>query len=503
MPSLPLLTSYPLSPHNDRAADWDADSNLMRHNSFYQGNLRVDYEINNALTLTSITSYSRASILEPNDIDGTDLQATSTQVNGSLSTASEELRLAGHARKFNWLIGGNFEHARTYEQDFLYFPYATAIHAFTPAYNYDSTSPVTAQTFNTSAIFGNFDYNLTSQVTLHGGARFTQANLGFNSCTRVEDASSGAAITSLFNILRGIGGQAAIAPLQAGQCQTLNATLTPANLVGNLDQNNVSWRVGLDYKPFQHTLLYVNVSRGYKQGSSPVLGAINIPELAPVSQESVLAYEVGAKSTLLNRKMDVSGALFYYDYSNKQLLGRAIETPNLLGALQALVNVPESRIQGAEGQVSVYPIRGLTMTAGATYIDSRIEGDYTNYTILGAQADFGGDSFPYTPQLQLVLDGQYEFPINDRLNGTAGLNYSYRSKTSAGFGDDPLLDIRAYSLLDLHAGVESPDRKWKFEAFGRNVTDTYYWTNVAKYNDVVRRLAGYPATYGVQLSYKY
>jgi outer membrane receptor protein involved in Fe transport len=250
-------------------------------------------------------------------------------------------------------------------------------------------------------------------------------------------------------------------------------------------------------------MLYANVSRGYKAGSVPAPGAINLEEFDPVNQESLLAYEAGFKVSLANRAIDITGAGFYYDYTDKQLLARRITTPNLLGALPALINVPKSEIKGAEAQINFYPTKGLTLTAAATYLDSKVTSSFTNYTILATQENFQGNPFPYTPKWQAVLDGQYKFPVSEGLTAMVGGNLNYRSKTTAGFGTNAYLRIDAYTLIDLRAGVEDPDGKWSAQIFGRNVTNEYYWTNVAKFNDTVRRYSGMPATYGVQFGVKF
>src|SRR3546814_6430251 len=67
---------------------------------------------------------------------------------------------------------------------------------------------------------------------------------------------------------------------------------------------------------------------------------------------------------------------------------------------------------------------------------------------------------------------------------------NYRTKTTAGFGTNPYLAIDDYALVDLRVGIQDPDKKWSVQVFGHNVTNAYYWTNVAKFNDTVRRLAG-------------
>ena len=164
--------------------------------------------------------------------------------------------------------------------------------------------------------------------------------------------------------------------------------------------------------------------------------------------------------------------------------------------------MPKSRVKGAEAQVSAFPVQGLNLTLAATYLSSKVTSDFANYTILATQENFQGNPFPYTPKWQVVFDGSYTFPISSSLNAVVGSNVNYRSSTSAGFGTHPLLDVDAYTLVDARMGVESADGRWSAQLFGHNILDTYYWTNVAKFNDVVRRLTGRPATYGIQFSWK-
>jgi len=499
---VPLLATYPTAPADNRAADWDAATDYRRDNSFYQGVVRADYEVTDQITLTSLTAWSRIEVDQNNDVDGMSITSSDIAVVGKVTSFSSEARLAGDHGNVRWILGASYAKEHSVENDYIHFPYTSSRHAFTPLYDYTETNPFTTQDFATKAVFGNVDLDI-GPVTLHGGLRYTQADLDYTGCTKVNDDASGAAITTLFNTLRVARGIAAIPLLRKGECQSLDVTLTPNLRVGTFDQNNLSWRAGLDFKPNKDVLLYANVSRGYKAGSVPAPGAINLEEFDPVSQESLLAYEVGFKLTLAHGAVDFSGAAFYYDYTDKQLLARRITTPNLLGALPALINVPKSEITGAEAQITFYPTRGLSFSIAGTYLDSKVTSDFINYTILATQENFKGNPFPYTPKWQLVLDGQYKFPLSEGLTAMVGGNLSYRSSTTAGFGTNAYLQIDDYTLLDLRVGVEDPDGKWNAQIFGRNITDTYYWTNVAKFNDTVRRYAGQPATYGVQVGFKF
>src|SRR5690606_6615816 len=77
-------------------------------------------------------------------------------------------------------------------------------------------------------------------------------------------------------------------------------TYLPGEFTGRLDENNVSWRVGVDYKPKDDWLLYANVAKGYKAGSFPSVAASTTEQSQPVVQESLLSYEAGVKATMFD-----------------------------------------------------------------------------------------------------------------------------------------------------------------------------------------------------------
>lgn len=501
--AIPDLLAYPAAPRNNRAADWDRGAALHKDNRFYQATFRADYDLTDQITLTSLSAYSHMRIRQLVDIDGTALTNAIDDISGKLSSLSTEARATGRFGGLTLIVGGNYSHDKSDENDVFFVPYSTLAQITLPVAPYNSPAPSGSQNFHTRAVFGNIDYDFGDLLTVHGGIRYTQADLDYSTCSRAGNADTGAGIVTIFNRIRSAAGLPALGPIPPLACAALNADLSLDPLTGSLDQNNISWRAGVDLKPAERVLIYFNVSRGYKAGSIPVTAGVSYEQARPVSQETVLAYEAGFKISLFDRLADVTGAVFNYRYGDKQLKGRVQTTPNILGPLEALVNVPRSRVIGAEGQIAIYPTRGLSLSAAATYLDTKVTGPFLNYTVLATLRDFNGNPFPYSPKWQFNLDANYKFPVSDALNASVGINYSHRSKTSAGFGNEPLLEIDAYGLLDLQAGLESSDGKWRASVFGRNVTDTYYWTNVAKFFDDVRRLTGQPATYGVQLGLKF
>src|SRR3546814_17570254 len=96
-----------------------------------------------------------------------------------------------------------------------------------------------------------------------------------------------------------------------------------------------------------------------------------------VTHESVLAYEIGLKTDLFDGRAHLNLAAFYYDYKDKQVIGRALFPP--FGPQGVLVNVPKSRIFGIDTDLTVRPTRDLTLTGAVPHLDTRLR-NYKGYT---------------------------------------------------------------------------------------------------------------------------
>lgn len=502
---VPGLLGYRLALADAQAADWNPGLGYRRHNDFQQGNLRLDYELTERLTLTSITSLSHYSERQLQDIDGTTLSNISQLTQGKINSVSEELRIAGAIGP-----GGHFVAGLTYARDkvaqtgLVDISQSTTAFTFTPfgLPLFTSFSDSERQEIETSAAFASADYALTDQVKVYGGLRYTRAVNKFSGCT----ADTGDGVTALdfgvlHNVFRAGAGLPPNPPIAAGGCVTANAAFVPGLVRDTLDEDNLSWRAGAEWTPAERILLYANVSKGYKAGGFPDLAATLDTQFRPASQESLVAYETGFKATLAQRALQLNGAVFYYNYKDKQILGKVLDP--VFGPLLALVNVPKSEIKGAELQATWTPARGLTLSAGGSYIDSRVLDHFTNYDPTGALTDFQGEAFPNTPKWQFVADIDYRRSLTQGLTGFVGGGLTYQDPTNSQLGNLPQLKVRAYTLLDLRLGVESDDGAWRLAAWGRNVGDTYYWTAANRNLDTTVRFAGRPATYGLTLSYKY
>jgi len=508
---------YPRAPHNARAADWDPNPEfpLERDDNFFQASLRGDYRFNENVTFTSITSFSRYNQEFALDVDGADIQDFLIGDNGKVRSFNQEIRLTADFDQLKLIVGGNYSRDKVHQANQYRLKDSSVFFGFL---GNRSAGSFFDEPIRNIAAFGNVDYSFNDVITVHGGIRYTEDKRRYTGCT--TDAGDGIQ-AGVFNIIYGIayGGTFNIQP---GGC-TSNTNGVPGLARFKLNENNVSWRAGVDFQVTPTTLLYANVSRGYKSGSFPSVNVVANEQLEGVKQESVLAYEAGIKAGLFNRMVQINAAGFYNDYSDKQLRGRILDPFGFFGILDKLLNIPKSRVYGAELQVQVAPATGLNMSFGGTYTNTKVTDDFFAYDPVGNLFNYKGLVFPHTPKWAFNASADYEAPISSTLNGFVGANISYHSKAISLFADrdliaqsalDPLnrpgvkvprdaFDEKAYTIVDAQIGVAHPDNKWRAWIWGKNIFNTYYWSNSTQSFDSIYRIASMPRTYGATVSLRF
>jgi outer membrane receptor protein involved in Fe transport len=489
-----------------RAADWTPTIQgtnrpfpYASDTTLYQLSWRNDLRVGADVTITSLTSIAQFRMNYGQDPDGTPFHMTEKiDRGGRVSSYFQELRARGKAGRLAWLVGGNFEYERTKDTPFDYTADNSVSHLFEsvdPAAIADSTmftNKVRARTFG---VFGRIQYDAGDQLTIEGAVRYNRDDRAFDSCSIAYTD----AFARFWNLFRG-GAQ----PLtRIGDCLVIdprNGGLPATNVHDTLNQESVSWRFGLNWTARPGLLLYANVSKGYKAGAAPVLGAATVLQYTPVPQESLLAYEAGVKANLFDRRLQVNAAGFYYDYRGKQLRGAELDPA--FGPLEALVSIPRSHVVGAEVQLVARPVPGLTLDASTTYVRTSID-RFLGFDSIARFGDQSGTPFPFSPTWQSVASLDYDFPVAGNWRGFAGGSLTYNSSTSGGIGAVDILRIESYALLDLRAGLRSADGRYRVWCWGKNVTNTYYWTSVFAIGDAVSRFVGQPATYGVTFSTRF
>lgn len=486
---VPALTAYAPAPRNARMADWDPGTNLQRDDRFFQGSVRGDLDISDLVTLTSITAYSDLRQYAPIDPDGVNVNDFLLTIRANIRSFSQELRLSGKTLDggIRWMVGGNFQDDSSRDnQTGHYVGTSSGIGPLRFVEFINSNR----QKVRTYAGFGSVDVALTDRLGVQASVRYTTSTNNFSGC--LYDTGDGL-LASAFSLI-------AAAPISEGSCVTIDPTTFTAVPVVNksLREDNLSWRLGATYKPGSNQLLYANVTKGYKAGSFPTVPAFVPDQFNPVEQESVLAYEAGIKQSLLDRKVQLSGSAFYYDYRGKQLIGYI---DGAFGQVPALISIPKSDVLGVEIDGVFKPVDGLTITANGIYLRTRVRGDFLANDPFANSVNLGGEEFPNSPKWQYSIDGEYMVPLTADSEAYVGASYAYRSDSVASFGSSPDFRVPAYGLLDLRAGITKG--RWRAQIWGHNVTNKFYLQSVTHVIDTVARLTGMPATYGVTIGYKF
>jgi outer membrane receptor protein involved in Fe transport len=524
----PEELNAPLAPRDLRAANWsnsgrrgvgtqsDTESARPRGNrKIFQAFLRGDLNVTDDVTLTSITTYNHLKQNMAFDLDGSQYELVDNpRGDGTISDFNQELRLSNASTagaRFRWTVGANYNHSKVNELQIITYGDNSLSNAGT---NFIHESNVQNRgRMDNFAAFANGEYDLSDKLTFKAGIRYTSSKNKNRMCG--SDTTGDQQLSSLFRLLGNLLGGKDI-PIGPGDCISLNAQNLPGDPINiTLKEDNVSWRAGIDFKPNSTTLLYANISRGYKAGAFPVITGATQEVFTPAKQESVTSYEAGVKTRLLDNAVSLAGAVFYQDYRDKQIQG-TVNTA-LFGLLQRLDNVPKSHIFGVEAEVAVRPTAGLTLSGSMSYLKTKVD-EYSGITVFGEQKDFAGSRLPFAPSWSLVGDIDYRIPTSagGEVFVGAGVNYrTYQDAYIAGsqlqipdngvnrWIDRTAFRIEGYALVDARMGYTFPGDKLTVSAWGKNVFNTFNVQNKISYNNIITQATGMPGTYGVSLRVRF
>jgi len=221
-------------------------------------------------------------------------------------------------------------------------------------------------------------------------------------------------------------------------------------------------KVSLGYQLTDEARIYALVSRGYKAGGFN--HAVSTPaDAAPYRPETATNYEVGARTSFFDGRLDLSGAVYHIDSKDKQIYVGAV--PNLV-----IRNVGEASSTGVELEATVRPTDLLTLTAAMTYGVSRFDTFVDPMT----GVDYGGNRVPYAPDTTLHLSFRQVIP-QTLWAGELALTGALHHFGKTYFDEANTLGQAAYTTFDL--GLEAEVSKGvMLKAFATNLTNEIYRT---------------------------
>ncbi|GAC18256.1 TonB-dependent receptor [Paraglaciecola arctica] len=429
-------------------------------------NLQIDHEFSGDTTATVLIGYESLD-RDYTTSDNLPFAVADYLFNNDFSQFTVEARLAGqYSNNASWLVGAFSL------QDKIDF--GTNLLFLNSGLWQTDVQTDYIQERDSLGIFASSDWTPVDWFTLEAGLRYSSDEVTFTGQTQNNDPYGVYGTPPSF--------------FPAGQVY-IGVPIDPASPLvfdESLDDSKVTWKISSIFTPAKQWRLYGTVSTGYKAGGFDGSTILSAQEALPIDSETVIAYEVGSKYRSKNGLVSAEANLFYYDFSDYQSTAKLI----VAGAsTNVRANVSDATIQGAELALTLSPIDGLNIKAGAALINSEID------NFQGEDATIEGNDLPFSPDVSWNIAVVYATPIND--------NFSLRSQIDASSTGEHFQTIEnndqvdSYSIMNARVALESAD--WEVALWVRNLTDEDYNVGFFPTTGLTPDtfLKGAPRTFGV------
>jgi iron complex outermembrane recepter protein len=373
---------------------------------------------------------------------------------------SQELRLSWRGERTR-AVGGLFllNIDGDFDQDSLVFgqedfDWANAFYGIPEPGGYNLVTAFQQET-KTVAAFGQVEFDLTDQMMLTVGGRWTRDKKDY----AFTQAWTGADGLYVFFENAGPG------------------TVPYFDYSDSFSKSDWSGKAQLDYRPNDDLLIYGSVNRGIKSGgfnapvdASGLLAGNEFGQFIPFAQddaamrydgEVLTTVEAGFKSTLLGGRARLNAAAFYYDYNDYQIY-------NLVGLTQIVFN-SDGRMWGGEVELVASPTDGLDLMLGVSLLDSsvdlppgiRLDGGLKSDSALAPKWTFNGLA-------------RYEWPAFGDGRFNVQTDFFWKDSQIFNLSNTPVVREGSYLVANASIGYTGASGAWYASAFVKNLFDKEY-----------------------------
>jgi iron complex outermembrane receptor protein len=434
----------------------------MQNLSTNGANARLSWDLG-AVKLFSITGYEGVdNYYSRGDIDGgtpagPGVVPFQVQTGGGLSGLhqyTQEFRVESkNAGPLNWQTGVYYfkESADGYSDNF---------DSTTQA----QTSHLASHQNNTaSAVFGSLTYDLSPELILRGGLRYTDDKKDFRTVSAVNVTQIG-----------------------------------PSSVDESKSKTN--WDLSATYKVNPDVNAYARVATGFRAPSIAAASA-SVP-ITIADAETITSYEAGVKADLFNRRARASVSIYNYDVKNQQL--------TVVGGnsnVTKLINAAKTTGRGLEADFEAFVTPDFKVSAGGSYNFTEIKDPSLSVAKCGSctvtdpinaagRVDINGNPLPQAPKYILNATARYNWALADG-NLFVLTDWSYRSKIN--FFLYEAKEFTGKSMVEggLRVGYNWAGGKYEVAAFGRNITNTERIIGAIDFNNLTG-FVNEPRQFGVQ-----
>lgn len=430
-------------------------------------------------TLTSISSYESVEAYSRADVEG-GIGAVFLPISGPgfiPFPAQTADGIPEHDQKTQeFRINNNNGEKLHWQAGLFYFSEHLVVDSFNFSDRSDNFDGYAQQRQDTRAwaVFGQFDYDLSDELILTAGLRYS------------DDAKNYSAVRD-------------ITPF--GGANFPRTVVRP-------EDNEVSGNVSLNYTLNENVSIYGRIARGFRAPS--VQGRVLFSNRVTVGEsETILSYEGGVKSELFDNTLRLNATVYALTVSDQQLTaGSGNDNANVL------VNADETKGYGIELDAEWAVNENLFVTLGTSYNNTEIDDSALSVLPCGAactvkdpagsftgSVSIDGNSLPRAPEWITNLTLRYIHPLEKgelyfQTDWTYRSDISFFLYTSEEFSGDALTEG------GVNAGYIFGDGKYELSVYGRNITDQVKLVAAIDFNNL-EGIVNDPRTYGVSFTTRF
>jgi iron complex outermembrane recepter protein len=341
----------------------------------------------------------------------------------------------------------------------------------------------------TAAGFGQLTWSISDALRFTGGLRYTFEEKSTNS--------------RRYNV-RTVGPNFVIPAVPTTPPTSIN--------IQTKDWDKVNWKAGLEWDVAEQSLLYANVSTGFKAGGF----FYGVPGADTYQPEELTAYVIGSKNRFLDNRLQVNAEAYYYNYENQQL--SFIKLVNNSSVL-VTENVGQVTSKGVELEAIYLPFDNTRLGLQLNWLDAQYDQFIYNSPApppAGTQCLVAPSAGQFrinctgltplrSPEWTVVFAAEQTFPLASGASLVGEMRVRYEDAFEADVVYIPLTKTYSTTRLDLALTYREPNERWSVRAYVNNVTDEVTIAQMQTHNAFARTMFSGttlqpPRTYGVRFN---